>query len=327
MSCQISVVVLTYNATYADIEHTILSIINQKKIEYEIIVADDGSKENYFENIHDLFKRKSFNNYQLMSSDINRGTCINYYNAIKMAKGEFIKPISPQDFFFDENSLFNWYNYMKKNNIQVSFGNAVYYEKVDNKMVICQRNSTKPTLVSLYKIDNYRKKEIFIDNLILNDCILGASYICSRELLMKYLPQLLEKVKLCEDFVYRLMLLDDIKICFYDNAVIYYCYGTGVSAKKKSDGSSILHDDELAFKKLISKLSDKKNKRIIKFLSIDFNNRYINRIMSFVYFPIAIKLKVRTKINIILGKAKTSIEFNTSFLNTIGIESINKPNE
>ena len=321
MKFQITVTILTYNSNYNDIKQTILSIINQKGITYEIIISDDGSKENHFKQIKKLFNDLSFDAYQLISHDTNNGTCINYYNAVMKANGEYIKPISPQDFLYDENTLLNWYNYMKEYNIDVSFGRAIYYEIKDDVVSFIQRKSTKPTLFSLYNIDHYKKKDILIDNLILNDCILGASYFCERKILLKYLLEIVGKIRLCEDFSYRLMLLDDIKVCFYDKLVVYYCFGTGVSSKKKKNGVSLLHEDEIEFRKIISKKSsnEKIKNRIINFLSHNYNNRYVNRVKSFIYFPKAIKLKLQSKIYIKAGKVKTSTNVNYKYLKSIGI--------
>lgn len=321
MECAISVIVLTYNSAFDDIKQTILSILKQKDINFEIILADDGSKENHFEKVKKIFDEFSFMKYQFIGNDKNCGTCKNLYNAIELAKGEYIKPISPQDFLYNEKTLYDWYKFMKEKNVQVSFGNAVYYTRENSIMSIIQRESTQPTQKKLYKINNYEKRKILIDNLILNDCILGAAYLCDRILLKKYLKEIIGHIRLCEDFSYRVMLLDDINIFLYDVPVIYYCYGTGISSKKKFDGKSILSDDEIAFRNYISKkIYDNKFKmKIIKFLNYNFNNRYINRIMSFFYFPKAMKLLLESKIWKKNGKVKTIIDRDYEFLKSIGV--------
>lgn len=321
MKYAISVVVLTYNSVFDDIKKTILSIIKQKDIDFEIILADDGSKENHFKKIKELFKEYSFINYQFIDNKKNCGTCQNLYNAIEVAKGEFVKPISPQDLLYNETTLLNWYKFMKENNIQVSFGEAIYYIRKNSLMSIIQRESTQPTHKKLYDIDNYETKQILIDNLILNDCILGASYLCDRMLLKKYLKRIIGKVRLCEDFSYRIMLLDDIKIYSYNIPVIYYCYGTGVSSKKKSNGRSILSDDETAFRIIVSqmKYNNKFKMKIVKFLNNNVNNRYINRIISFIYFPKAFKILLENKVLKKTGRVKTIINDDYKFLKDIGV--------
>ena len=51
----ISVLVLIYNSKYEKIRPTLNSIVCQKNINYEIIFADDGSKEQHMDEIHDFF--------------------------------------------------------------------------------------------------------------------------------------------------------------------------------------------------------------------------------------------------------------------------------
>ena len=187
MSYLISVVVLTYNSNFEDLKKTILSIIKQKNISFEIIVADDGSNKDYFDKIKEIFEEHSFVHYQLIKSEKNCGTCQNFYNALEKAKGEYVKPISPQDFLYDANTLCAWYNFMKINNIQVSFGNAIYYMKKDNFMHVFQKSSTQPTHKKLYELNNNYYYRVLIDNLVLNDCVLGATYLCNKDILKKYL--------------------------------------------------------------------------------------------------------------------------------------------
>ena len=45
----ISVIIVTYNPKWEKLRTTILSILFQKNINIEIIVSDDGSKNNLFE--------------------------------------------------------------------------------------------------------------------------------------------------------------------------------------------------------------------------------------------------------------------------------------
>ena len=322
MRYAISVVILTYNSRLEDIKKTIISGLNQKGINFEIIIADDGSKINYFEEIKQIFDNFSFEHYKLLGNEQNNGTCENLYKAVQISQGEYVKPISPQDFLYNENTLINWYKYIKENDIKVSFGKAVYYisNKFDNISII-QRNSAQPANLKIYKKSNYKEKQILIDNLILNDCILGASYICERVLLKKYLKEIIGKIKLCEDFSYRIMLLDSIPIYFFDNPVVYYCFGTGVSSKKNKNGKSYLSKDEEAFKRIVSKMeyNDKLKKKIIKFYNYNFDNKYINRIMSFVFFPYALYLLLKIKFLIIIGSIKTTEECDYDFLKLIGV--------
>ena len=55
---EISVLVLTYNFIYNNLIKTLDSIISQKNINFEIVIADDGSENNHKKEIIDYFKDK-----------------------------------------------------------------------------------------------------------------------------------------------------------------------------------------------------------------------------------------------------------------------------
>ena len=59
----ISILVLTYNSTWEDLENTLESALAQKGICYEIVISDDGSEDNHREQLIQYFERKNFPNY------------------------------------------------------------------------------------------------------------------------------------------------------------------------------------------------------------------------------------------------------------------------
>ena len=119
---EISVIVLTYFPKWTELKKTLLSIIHQEGINYEIIIADDGSDDYCIDKIKELFQKHNFENYEVVHQEKNVGTCKNCLAAIKIAKGEYVRLISPGDFISQANSLREWYQFMDSNNINVSFG-------------------------------------------------------------------------------------------------------------------------------------------------------------------------------------------------------------
>ena len=61
---EIAVIVLTYNADFIRLKQTLVSVLEQKDCNFQIIVADDASKNNYFSEI-----KKIFNEYQFVEID------------------------------------------------------------------------------------------------------------------------------------------------------------------------------------------------------------------------------------------------------------------
>ena len=91
----ISVIVPAYNAEKY-IRPCLDSILNQTKKEFEIIVVNDGSKDNTL---------KILNEYKEQYSDIinvidqeNQGLSVTRNNAIKVAKGKYVVFIDSDDY-------------------------------------------------------------------------------------------------------------------------------------------------------------------------------------------------------------------------------------
>lgn len=320
-STQVSVIVLLYNSSFDTIQETLLSILNQKDIVQQIIVADDGSKVDYFKEVDKLFKERNFTNYKFSKNKINQGTCINYYNALLKANGEYVKPLSPGDYLYNETTLIDWYNFVKENEIKISFGKAIYFVRINEKVQVIVRKCTQPALSSFYKIENYKRNAAIIDNLILCDCVLGASYFCQTKILLEYISEILGKIRLCEDFAYRLMLLDGFKIIYYDSPVIYYSFGSGVTHKKDSKGINVLYYDEIAFDLLLKdRVSNSSIGNKVKiYVNRKSSNRHINRLLSFLIFPKAFWYRIKRVYCIIRGKTQTGNEINEKFIKSLGV--------
>jgi len=101
-NCKMSVLVLQYNASVIEVQKTIQSILRQQNIEFEIVVADDGSKENHFTQLEDYFKARGFSHYTLVNNPHNGGTVKNILSGVKMCNGKYVKCISPGDYLYDE---------------------------------------------------------------------------------------------------------------------------------------------------------------------------------------------------------------------------------
>ena len=108
---ELSIVILTYNSSFENLMKTLESSLNQDEINFEIIIADDGSKENHEKEIRDYFLAHDFTNFQLVLNRQNRGTVQNLLSALDVARGEYVKPISPGDLL--KNVSCKWIKFMK----------------------------------------------------------------------------------------------------------------------------------------------------------------------------------------------------------------------
>ena len=87
-SYSVSVVVVTYNPSWDKEKETLDSILKQKGISIEIIIADDGSKENNFSLVKEYFEKNEFNDYKLVFNPVNKGTVYNTYSGLLADEGK-----------------------------------------------------------------------------------------------------------------------------------------------------------------------------------------------------------------------------------------------
>lgn len=166
----ISVLVITYEPNKEKLLKTLRSILLQKNVNLQIIIADDGSKNSLTGEIKDCFQEYEFKDYSIVNNPVNKGTTINFYSGLKMAEGEYLKGISPGDYLFEDTSLSKWFTFMKNGNYEVSFGIPVFYSYDDTgSMKPLQRSHGKPILPFLYSANNYREEDTKLNCLVLED--------------------------------------------------------------------------------------------------------------------------------------------------------------
>ena len=236
----ISIVVCDYNPKIKQLFYTLDSLINQKGVNYEIIIVDDGSKDNLHDIIEDYFHQNRFYNWTIVCNKENRGTVRNVYSGLKICKGRYCKLISPGDSLNGEYILKDWMNFCKKQNCRWSFSEAVYYQgDPDQKNYISV--SAHPQDLTPYIKHNSRLCRW--NYTALDDIALGASIFSETSLLKEYIDKIIDKVIYAEDNVWRMMMFDGIIGMYFPENAVFYEFGTGVSTKKSDVWSQRIQKD------------------------------------------------------------------------------------
>lgn len=289
MMYNFSVIIVCYNPDIEKLKYTINSIINQVDVSYEIIVADDGSKENYSEEIKSYFANIGFKDVIYSFSKENHGTVLNLYNAVQLARGEYVKAISPGDYLFDAHALKNYYDVFKKKRADMVFGKAQYYT-TDMRTI---RNSAPQNGLVFHNI--FTKRDV----MLYHDYILGASIAVKREL-FEYLVPLLGNVKYLEDVPLTfLAFINKKRVIACNKKLIWYESGLGISTNKKT--SSLLDNDYKAFYDYLSKFNDAYIRKVIKTYNILTNTdnrtkRFFKMFFCSPLYPFISAIRVLTKI-------------------------------
>ena len=110
---ELSVVFLTYNARFEDVRESLESVIRQVDVDLEIVVADDGSKDNLKVEIEAFFRQHGFVDYRLVMNAQNEGTVANLLSGLEASDGEYAKALSPGDRFRTDHTMREWLDFME----------------------------------------------------------------------------------------------------------------------------------------------------------------------------------------------------------------------
>lgn len=267
----ISVIVCCYNPNFDLLKSTINSIVNQINTTYEIIISDDGSKENYTSMIDDYMKKIGFCRYQLNFLKRNQGTVKNIYSALKIARGRFIKVISPGDYLYNRESLSVYVRYLNNENADIVFSKAVYYK---DRQILKKIN---PRYYPIYKNKNLKRNII-----LFNDYVLGATIALKKDIALVYFQRISEFSILLEDMpLIFLGLMDDKRIMPIPEVLIWYEYGFGVST---GNAKSILEKDyEKCYKQMILEYDNRMIKKSFKLYKLQFYPLFVRYFIKFFY--------------------------------------------
>ncbi|MBR3578941.1 MAG: glycosyltransferase [Bacteroidales bacterium] len=249
MSALVSVIVATYNPDWTNFRNTLRSIICQENVDFDIVISDDGSKVDHFDKVEQFFQENNFHAYKLVKNTENQGTVKNVISALQNTDSQYIKGISPGDYLYDENTLYEFVKFAEKNPADAYFGNAVFYSVADNHEVIIYGDKRNPKDLTPWIEKNYRK--IKRNYLYRMDYILGAAVFCKRQYICDYLLLLKDVVKYAEDMFLMYGITNKDNILYVNRTLVFYEYGSGISTN--ADTHSIVSIDIRNFKEWLYK--------------------------------------------------------------------------
>lgn len=309
---EVSVLLLTYNADWNKLNLTLRSILSQKYLDFELIIADDGSKVRWDDRIEEVCRQYQFTRYQFANAPVNGGTCRNVYGGLQLATGHYTKAISPGDLLYDETTLYRWAGFMREQHCRISFADAVYYHTEGGQIRILQTGNA-PRQKHLYH--RPRRRPVFVDYLLANDSLSGATLMMDTVLMREYLQRMLGKVIYAEDYMVRIAVFEAEPILYHPQNAVWYEYGTGVSTSKSEKWAALLKKDFDACNEIIAQSGsccDALAKRYVKYLHFRGSQRK-RKLYKCLLFPDLLYWRLKNRFLF----AKTPAEGNTAFLQSL----------
>lgn len=283
-----SVIVVTYNADLSKLWFTLNSVLAQNFEDYEIVISDDGSKENHFTEITEYFVKKGFTEYTLVANGVNQGTVKNLIAGLSAAKGKYVRDFGPGDAFYCEDTMQHLYDFMETNSYEACFGRLKGYHMAADGT---------PEFKSFYHpmdLDAYRKggKRILKNLILYSDHVSGAATCYTRDYYLEYLNRLKDVVIYEEDIFQVLAALEGRRLQLLDENIVWYEVGEGTSTQKHSRFEELLRQDVANFYEMLAaQFPDdpyvKKRKKLSGFYRI--RNLYIRTLLRFFVNPDALR--------------------------------------
>lgn len=279
-----SVIICCYNPDIEKLKKTIISIVNQKDVSFEIIISDDGSKKNYLPELKKWIDENKLANIKYNFLKENVGTVKNLISGIEVSSGKYIKDISPGDYLFNEYSLKRYKKGFEEEDLDIIFSRAVYYNEEGKIFKI-----TNPKFKSSEKNKNLKRNVC-----IYRDYLLGATVSYKRDM-MKYFYEIQDSVRLLEDYPFTyLALINNEKLGIINEYLVWYEYGFGVST---SSASKILDKDRVKFYEYLEKsyLHNEYVKKSLKFIKL-FETTRLSKIRAYITKPSYLIRKIQSRI-------------------------------
>lgn len=236
----VTVIIPYYNNT--QIFECIQSVLDQSYASIELILADDGSRENLNLQFASYIRQNKRNNiirFVILRNDVNQGTVKNINRALKESQGELIFTLAADDVFYDERVIEDWVNAFERDDSHVIMGFSAMCDETNQKILELSPDARQADLL---RSSNTKKiwSALCIDNFILG-CATARTAEC-----VKQYGLVPECYRLIEDYPMNLYWYRvGVQITLFDRIVVRHRKGGVSSAINVSD--TYIEDTKLIY--------------------------------------------------------------------------------
>ena len=157
----LSILLVQYRPDEGELRRTLASLLRQSCRDFELVVADDGSDEDFFPLTRKILKLTP-----------NGGTVKNVLNGAKQAAGKWVFTVSPGDYLYDADTVAWLLEVLRRDAPRVAFGRLACY--ADRNGAPIQRPGDAPFDRTPYRPGAYDAKTAKRNMLLYDDGISGS---------------------------------------------------------------------------------------------------------------------------------------------------------
>ncbi|WP_261882421.1 glycosyltransferase family 2 protein [Vibrio pelagius] len=221
---KVSVIVPVYNSEKY-IEKTLSSLLSQTLEELEIIIIDDGSKDNSLFLIKSILERTPTKKFVRLINRENKGVSFTRNEGIRLAKGEYVIQLDSDD-------------WCEKNWIEKLYLNAITN---DSDIVICNYKKVFRSKELLVIEPRYNSSIEYINAMLVGD-ISGFSWnkLVRKEVIIRNNIIFPVNINYCEDLIFFIDVFNcSSSISYINDALVYYNNDNPSSITKKMDKKKV----------------------------------------------------------------------------------------
>ena len=123
----LSILLVQYRPDEGELRRTLASLLRQNCRDFELVVADDGSDEDFFPLTRKILAENGFTGAKFVKLTPNGGTVKNVLNGAKQAAGKWVFTVSPGDYLYDADTAAWLLEVLRRDAPRVAFGRLACY--------------------------------------------------------------------------------------------------------------------------------------------------------------------------------------------------------